>query len=170
MRKVLLGILIIAALSLVCAGPALASPPDPAKGFSIFVEYAELWVEGGGIIAGAGYGLTESLAFGVFLNPDLEDTVGLYGCYAFDQFRVSMEITTDFGDFRGLLSGLYVFDLDPLALGVGAGAMIGSSGSSDLCVKATAVYRVDAISIYGGAAYFPDWEDVYLSAGASYNF
>lgn len=168
MKRVLLGFVVFIVLSLVCGSAALAAPVGPAgEGFSIFAEYSE-WYEDS-FIVGVGYGFSEDLTVGGFYLPDW-DYFGVYANLALGQFRVNGEVFFDPGCYDGMVSALYVFDLDPIGLGVGAGFDFCEFGNTDLFLEAAVELNLDSIKIYGAYDYYPDYSNGLFKVGASITF
>ena len=116
-----------------------------------------------------GCGFSENLTVGVCYIFDWED-FGLYANLALGPFRVNAQVALETNWFGGLLSGLYVFDLDPLALGVGAGIELYDDGFEDYFLELAAEFKLDALTVYGSAAFFPDYDDYSWKIGVSYMF
>jgi len=71
-----------------------------------------------------------------------------------------------------VLTGLYVFDLDALQLGVGGGYqfMVNPDSSAWFLEAVASFAPSDSLSIYAGLDYWFDYEDVNFKAGASFAF
>ncbi len=168
MKRVFLGFLVVAALTLVCGSAALAVPVGPAgEGFSVFAEYDTDWYESA--ILGAGYGLSENLTVGAYYATEFQD-IGLYANLALGPVRLNGEVF--FFDLYtcGIVSALYAFDLDPVTLGVGGGFDFYESWDGSFFVTATAELKLDALTVYGGAMYYPDLDWSSFKIGASFTF
>jgi len=168
MKKAFLGFVIFAALVLICAGTALAEPLGPAgEGLSVFADYDSQWYESS--IVGLGCGFSENLTVGVCYICDWEE-FGLYANLALGPFRLNAQIGLETNRFGGLLSGLYVFDLDPLALCVGAGTEVYDEGFDDYFIELAAEFKLDVLTAYCSAAFFPDGDDYSWKIGLGYRF
>jgi len=170
LKKIILGFLVVAALSLINAGAALAAPHSPAgEGLSVFAEYDTDWYDS--VVVGVGYGFSENLTVGGLYAVDLED-FGIYANLSAGQFRVNAEVGfwEPIDEYYGRVTALYAFDLDPLALGVGGGVDFYDFGDSALFVEAMAEYKMDSITIYGSYMYFPDggWDS--FDVGVNFAF
>ena len=168
MKKAFLGFLILAALVLICAGTALAEPLGPAGGgLSVFADYDSWWDDSATV--GVGCGFSDNLTVGVCYIFEREE-FGLYTNLALGPFRVNAQVALETDWFGGLVSGLYVFDLDPIALGVGGGSELYDDGFDAYFFELAAEFKLDALTVYGSAMFFPDYDDYSWKIGVSCMF
>ena len=170
MKKVLYGLMLVVALGLLCAGTTLAVPVGPSgEGLSVFADYDSWWYDTH--MVGAGYGFTENLTAGVFYVPDWEE-FGIFANAAFGPFRLNGELVFEEYCNDGIFSVLYAFDLDPITLAVGGGMEYCEEDGFDyFFIDATAEFKLDALTVYGGVMFYPDDSDwTSFKIGVAYTF
>lgn len=155
------------ALCLLTAAAAMAAPLGPAGGeLSAFAEYDSWFYDD--YTFGFGYGFNENLTAGLFYLPDYEE-FGVYANLALDQFRVNGELVlTD--DYFGMVSALYVFDLDQFAVGLGGGFDFYEDADTWFFVEAAAEVALEPLTIYASYKYWPEDEAESCKIGVSIAF
>ena len=166
MKKVFLGFLVFAALSLACAGAALAAPVGPSgEGFSVFADYEDDYYDSFSV--GAGYGFNDILTVGVFYLVNWEN-VGIYANLALGPVLINGELVFDPDCMDGFFSALYAFDLDPITLGAGVGSYFCEFGGFEgVEIVAMAQFDMDPLTVFVGVHSPLDSGDIYFKAGAS---
>lgn len=169
MKKVLYGLLLVVVLGLLCAGTSLAAPVGPAgEGFSIFADSENGYYDSTSV--GAGYGIGDNLTIGAFYLLDWED-FGVYANLAFGPVSLNGELVFEDYCNDGFFSALYIFDLDPIALGVGIGSYYCEDvGLDKLGLVVTAEFKLDPLVVFGQYYYVPDGPDPTFKIGASFTF
>jgi len=174
MKRILLSIVLAAALVFVLSGSALAVPPagEQAGSFFVFGEAVPFQYNGGPFGAyafsiGAGYAISDSFALG--LTYQSYPGFNFFGGFA-DLALGPVSLTGEFfiGAFNDgwyKLTGLYMIDLDPFTLGLGGGLQgVVNPDSSALFLEGYASIAVsDNFSIYGSVDY---WFAGYATASA----
>ncbi|MGE5530094.1 MAG: hypothetical protein ACM3X6_13285 [Patescibacteria group bacterium] len=155
MRKTFCLTVLVLAICFTCAGTALATPVSPAgEGFSAFAEYDPDWYESA--LVGVGYGFSDALTVGVYYATLYQD-FGLYANAALGPIRVNGEIFFYEPWYCGMVSALYAFDLDPVALSVGLGFDFYEFWGGDYFINGAIEVKLECCTFYGGLMYYPDY-------------
>ena len=171
MKRFLCGLILVLALVLTIGTTSMAAPLSIGETgtFFVFGEYGG--IEGEGFTIGGGYTFADGIAAGAeILMVEGVTVFGVFADMSFGSVLATADVLSAEGNILAFVSGLYMFDLDQVKVGVGGSALI-AGGGVDFAVKGAASYALsDNFSVYGGLDYYIDAAYLVFKAGVSYGF
>ncbi|MGE5528723.1 MAG: hypothetical protein ACM3X6_06225 [Patescibacteria group bacterium] len=173
MKRVLLGFVLALALVLAVGSASFATPVATGDAGSLIV-YGEY---GPGLFlstfyAGLGYTLADGITIGGLVG--YEEVLFEYGAFAvlgLGPIAINAELVTTSSapGFWGQAHALFMFDLDPIKIGVGAG-MAYVFGSSAFTVAGSVSVNLDSFAVFGTVDYSLDTAAMLFEVGVSLSF